>query len=303
MISLGTNTIRLLVIADDPVAGLIQLEHSAVGTRLGEGLGERGALGAAAIDRTLAVVAAFAERAREYDAALSCIATSAVRRATNRRAFSDRVATVCGAPLDILDGAREAACSFRGATFGRASCADRIGVLDIGGGSTECAVGRYPAIDASRSVEIGSVRLTERHPGLIGTVGAARARAAARAARVQARRELAGIAELAPVDEVRAVAGTPLTLGAIAYERDVAGVRGEQLTRAQLAAVLDRLLAASLERRRAMPGMIPQRADVLAAGAILFDVALELLGVDRATLESNDLLLGYLASGNRPRSD
>jgi exopolyphosphatase / guanosine-5'-triphosphate,3'-diphosphate pyrophosphatase len=270
------------------------IEHGAIGTRLGEGLQPGGDLGAAAMERTIDAVAALAERAHAHEARVCCIATSAMRRGANGAAFAARVARVAGAEPVVLPGSEEAAASFAGATYFDAPAGARIAVLDVGGGSTECALGRDGAVEQSVSLEIGSVRLAERFAATLGGATADDARTAGRAAREAAAAVLAPLARFPRPAEVRAVAGTPLTLGAIAFGLDAEGVSGRTLARAEIDALIERLLALDLAARKALPGMIAQRADILPAGAIIVSEALRLLGCDAARLEANDLLLGYL---------
>lgn len=236
----------------------------------------------------------FATVARAYDASIACIATSAVRRASDARAFGDRVRAATGARLRVLSGEQEAAASFRGATAESAAGGARIAVLDIGGGSTECAVGRDGIVFAARSIEIGSVRVAERFPDLMGAAPGEPARAAAHEARAFVRAALEPLASLAPVDEVRCVAGTPLTLGAVLAGSHVDRVSGTTLEPDAIDALLDRLLDLDLARRRALPGMLAQRADIISAGALVLSEALRVLGAANGLLESNDLLLGFL---------
>ncbi len=293
VISLGTNTIRMLLVRKDG-AHVEQLEHMQTGTRLGEGLDDGGSLAPAAKMRTLVAVTEFAMHVRAHEAQLSVIATSAMRRASDAAEFAEDVYAATGAKLEILDGETEAIASFRGATHGAPRDGARVAVLDIGGGSTECAVGRDDFLEDARSIEIGSVRLTERFPGLGGNASYDAAREAAVEARAQLRILLAPIAELAPVDRVVAVAGTALTIGAVVFGSHVSEVSRLALTRETVEGTVDRLLSLPLEQRRALPGMLPQRADVLAAGGIILSETLGLLGVNSVFLESDDLLLGYL---------
>jgi exopolyphosphatase/guanosine-5'-triphosphate,3'-diphosphate pyrophosphatase len=295
VISLGTNSTRLLVVRAEGDAALHELEHRSVGTRLGEGLQDAGSLSEAAMQRSLAVVATYAERIRLADAHAVAIATSALRRAHNGAEFAARFAAVSGLELRILDGAEEAAATFAGATYG-APPERRIAMLDVGGGSTECAAGFPGRLESAVSVELGAVRLGERFPDLLGSASPAHAAADAQSARTVARERLAPLAALAAggLSEVRAVAGTPLTLGAIVYASDVERVSGCVLTRAMLEETLARLLALDLTQRRALPGMLAQRADILPAGALIVSEALGRLGVTQVRLERNDLLLGYL---------
>ncbi|MGP6159564.1 MAG: Ppx/GppA family phosphatase [Vulcanimicrobiaceae bacterium] len=301
VISLGTNTIRLLLVRDLPGGGVEQLEHGAIGTRLGEGLRERGRLLPAAAERTLTAVATFYERVRAYGAELETIATSAMRRADDAPAFAAAMAALTGVPLQVLDGDEEAAASFRGALSSAPRDGARRGVLDVGGGSTECAAGRDGVLEAARSVEIGSVRVTERFPKLAGAEPGAAARREADAAREAIAAELAWLVDFRPLTELRAVAGTPLTLGAVAFGSDVERVSGRELTRAQLDALLLRLLELTLPERKALPGMLAQRADVVVGGGLIVSEALRLLDLESARLESDDLLLGFLLARRAAR--
>ena len=294
VVSLGTNTTRLLVVRVHPGGHLEDLEHGAIGTRLGQGLRDDGPLHPDGRARTLEAVRSFAARLRAHGARPYAIATSAMRRASDAAAFAGEVGALLGTELTVLDGATEAACSFRGATARAEHDGARRAVLDIGGGSTECAVGRDGVLERGESVEIGSVRITERFPQLAGGAPGPDARRAGEDARAFARERLAWLRAFAPVAEVRAVAGTPLTLGAVAFASNVEDVSGRVLTRAAIDALLLRLLDLDLEERKALPGMLPQRADVLAGGGIILSEALAALGVGEARLESDDLLLGYL---------
>ncbi len=286
----------MLVVRDGSGGELEQLEHGAIGTRLGEGLDERGLLAAAAVERTLAAVESFMLRVRAHGAAVAAIATSAMRRAANAAEFAERVRALTGAELRILDGDEEASYSFRGATANAPSDGRRCAVLDVGGGSTEFAVGSDGVLEASRSVEIGSVRLTERFKDLAGGAPGEAARVAAAEARAAASDLLSWLRAFRPITEVRCVAGTPLTIGAIALHSDFEHVSGRDLSRAQIERVVDRLLDLTLEERKAVPGMLAQRADVLVAGGIIVGEALRLLGCESARLEADDLLLGFLLS-------
>ena len=293
VISLGTNTIRLLVV-EKRSSGFRQIEHLQVGTRLGEGLNATGTLLPAAKERTLSAIVDFAAVARRHGAPIACIATSAMRRASDAAVFAREIEESIGSQLEILDGETEASASYRGATQGAARDGKRIGVLDIGGGSTECAVGRDDRLEGARSIEIGSVRLTEAFPKLAGNDPSGEARAASREARTFLACELAPLAALGHVDRFVAVAGTALTIAAVLLESHVDRVSGAALSLVQIDATIEKLLALPLAERRELPGMLPQRADVLAAGGLILSTVLSLLHVREVVVESNDLLLGYL---------
>jgi len=293
VISLGTNTARLLVAREASGGGLEQLDTRQTGTRLGEGLRDDGALAPAAMERTLTAVGEFVVIARGYEASLAAIATSAVRRARNARDFAASMRAITGVELQVLSGQAEAEASFRGATYGAAT-QDRVAVIDVGGGSTECAVGRAHLIEMVRSVEIGSVRVAERFSDLTGLAPGSSARAAARAARRFISQTLAPLRELPRPRRTICVAGTPLTIAAILRESHVDRVSGTVLARAELDATIERLLELDLDERRALKGMLAQRADILAAGALVLSETLGVLGAESALCEANDLLLGFL---------
>lgn len=294
VISLGTNTVRMLVVRDLPSGGIEQLEHRQTGTRLGEGLREGGSLLPAAMQRTLDVVADYARAAHDFGAGVACIATSAVRRADNAEAFRERMREIAGVSLEILPGSVEAEASYRGATYGVAHDGKRVAVLDIGGGSTECAVGCDGELCDARSIEVGSVRVAERFPALLGDSPGPAAHAAAARARMAIAALLEPLRAFVPVATVRCVAGTSLTIAAVIAASHVDEVSGSTLKRSDLDAAIDRLLDLHLDERRTLAGMLAQRADILVGGALVLSEALRKLEVERALLEANDLLLGYL---------
>lgn len=304
IISLGTNTTRLLVTADRPGGGLDPLEARQTGTRLGEGLRDSGRLSAAGVERTLAAVAEFVGCVRGYGVAdLVAIATSAMRRADDGAAFGAKMRALTGVDLEIVAGRIEAEASYRGATYGMQPAAGRIAVVDVGGGSTECAVGANGRLEEASSIEIGSVRVAERFPALGGGAPGSAARAAAAAARLEIAERLAHFATFRPVVQARCVAGTPLTLAAVATASSVERASGYALSRTMLDATLERLLDLDLEARRALPGMLAQRADIIVAGGLILSETLRLLGLDEGIAEQNDLLLGFLLMRRSARGE
>ena len=296
LVSIGTNSTRLLVLDGDR-----RIAAESRGTRIGAGIGTTGAIEAAARERTLAAIDDYVAQARGLGAtAADSIATSALRRASDAGAFAADVAARVGVAPRILSGSEEATYSFLGATASRGG-SDEIAVLDVGGGSAELAVDAPEraranhAVRRAMSLEIGAVRLSERHPALLG----ARAldRAERRALEEEARADAAGV--LAPLAAVRgfteliAVGGTVFTAAAMV----AGGVHdGTKMTGADRTRLIDDLLARDLEARKAMPNIRPQRADILPAGLIVVDEACRLLDADAFTVSEADLLLGYLTS-------
>jgi exopolyphosphatase/guanosine-5'-triphosphate,3'-diphosphate pyrophosphatase len=292
VISIGTNSTRLLHADVDGARPRILTARS-VGTRIGEKLRERGRLGDEPMRRTLEVVAQYAAEIGTQARRTHLIATSALRRADNAAAFGRAAGALANAPLHIISGEEEAIASYRGAMTELAGWSDaRVGVADVGGGSTEfaCGVGNIP--ERVASCEIGAVRLTERIPELSGADGPVPAEALQRA-RLQAWLALASLDIWARVQHLAIVGGTATNA--------VALLRGESdafttlsLARADVGRALEMLCGISLEERKALPGINPQRADILAGGLIVIEALFERVGVHVATVCTSDVLMGYL---------
>lgn len=296
LVSIGTNSTRLLVLD----RGLSVAAESR-GTRIGTGIGVTGMIDRAARERTLATLEEYLDLARRRGAsAIDAIATSALRRARDGEAFGAEVAARVGVAPRVLSGAEEATYSFLGATSSHDG-ARAIGVLDVGGGSTELAVDvpaharSAGAVAGTLSVEIGAVRLSERHRELLGAralQGAEREGIEA-AAREDAAGILRPLGELAGFSELIAVGGTVFTAAAMVG----AGLRdGVRMTRADCELLIGELLSRDLSERKGMPEIRPQRADILPAGLIVVDEACRRLGIEAFTVSEADLLLGYLSS-------
>jgi exopolyphosphatase / guanosine-5'-triphosphate,3'-diphosphate pyrophosphatase len=293
----GTNSIRLLVADVDPVAGtLVDLDRRLEIVRLGQGVDRTGRLAPEALDRTLDALRAYAARVGELGAErVRMVATSATRDAENRDAFVQGVVDVLGVAPEVATGDEEAAFSFVGATRelrGREDVASPYLVVDVGGGSTEFAVGT-DAPEAARSVDVGCVRMRERHlvddPPTTAQVDAARAD-------VRAAVDLA--AETVPLAKARTLvglAGTVTTVAGVALghgEYDPARLHHARLSAAQVRDTAARLLAMPREERAALPVMHPGRVDVIAAGALVLDVVVARAGVDEVLVSEHDILDG-----------
>ena len=296
LISIGTNSTRLLVLD-----GSRRLAAESRGTRIGQGLGADGTLAADARERTLAAIGDYVAIARERGArAIDVVATSALRRAGDAAAFGAEVAGLTGIAPQILSGAEEASFSFLGATAARGGQRE-IAVLDVGGGSSDLAIDT-PAhareagtVRRTISCEIGAVRLSERHPALLGAgpLDEHERNALEAQARSDVARVLAPYAAQRGFAELIVVGGSAFTAAAMVAN----GMRdGTAMTRDDCAHLISALLARGLEERKRLPHIRPQRADILPAGLIVIDEACRLLDVDRFTVSEADLLLGYLNS-------
>jgi exopolyphosphatase/guanosine-5'-triphosphate,3'-diphosphate pyrophosphatase len=296
LFSIGTNSTRLLALDGDA-----RIAAESRGTRIGAGIGASGTIDAAARERTLAALDEYVAIVRQSGpATVDAIATSALRRARDGASFAAEVAARVGIEPRVLSGAEEATYSFLGATASHEG-AGAVAVLDVGGGSTELAVdvpGRARAagsVERTISLEIGAVRLSERHPALLGgrALDAGERRALEAKARADASIVLAPFTAERGIAELIAVGGTVFTAAGMLS----AGIGdATTITGAERERMIDELLALDLEARKAIPYIRPQRADILPAGLIIVDEACRLLDVDAITVSEADLLLGYLTS-------
>lgn len=265
VIDIGTNTLLLLIV-DEAMHPLVDLCRFG---RLGKGLDATGRLAADAIATSL-------EICREYRGVMDgcgiaqpiVIATQAAREAANADDFLGPAQQILGAPIQVIAGEREAelAALAVARTFPELASA-RYLVVDVGGGSTEVIAVDAGRVVARTSIPIGAVRLTERHlhhdPPTAPEIVALSA---------DIDRQLAAL-DLPRSIPVVGTAGTATTLAAVklGLERyDPEAVTGLRISRDAVNVLHARLLATSIAERKAMPGIEPQRADVIAAGAAIF---------------------------------
>jgi exopolyphosphatase/guanosine-5'-triphosphate,3'-diphosphate pyrophosphatase len=311
----GTNSTRLLIA--DAVDGRIVAEHARelVITRLGKGVDRTRKLDPAALARTLEVIEGYAAECERLGVeAVRLAATSATRDATNASELVDGVRRILGVEPEVLSGAEEAAASFLGATYDLDGDAlpQRVLVFDIGGGSTELMVGRPEGaagpeggagaagatVPEVHSIDIGSVRLTERHvthdPLTADEIKAVRADAEGAISAV------AGLVAPGAGGErphAVGVAGTVTTVTAIAlglerYERE--RVHRATLTAEMARATADRLCAMTVAEKAAIAVMPPGREDVIAAGSLILDTILRVLDLAEIQVSETDILDGVL---------
>jgi exopolyphosphatase/guanosine-5'-triphosphate,3'-diphosphate pyrophosphatase len=295
-IDCGTNSIRLLIAEPGEGGVLVDVAREMRIVRLGQGVDRTGRLAPEAIARTREALVEYTELIDKLGAsAIRMVATSATRDAINRDEFTTMVRAVLGAAPEVITGAEEAALSFAGAVAGLPDAASPVLVADIGGGSTELVLGHAPADGglASYSMDIGCVRMTERHlradppsaAQIAATVADVRAaiRAAARDVPIAAAATFVG------------VAGTVTTLAAIVHglpSYDPAAIHGSTMTAAQVTDVTDRLLAMTHEQRAALPVMHPGRVDVIGGGALILRELVAAAGVASVVASEHDILDG-----------
>jgi exopolyphosphatase/guanosine-5'-triphosphate,3'-diphosphate pyrophosphatase len=291
----GTNSLRLLVADVDAGAGVLTtLDRRMEIVRLGQGVDRTGRLAPEALARTLAALATYARRADELGAQrVRMVATSATRDAANRDEFVRGVEQVLGVPPEVISGAEEAELSLVGATRGLPGVRPPHLVVDIGGGSTELVLGTDGAVVAARSVDVGCVRLTERHfsddPPTPQQVAAARADVDAALDVVAASVPLGDARSLVGVaGSVTTVAG--IALGLPAYDADA--IHHSRIPADDVRRVTDRLLRQTCAERLGEPVMHPGRADVIAAGALVLERVVARVGLPEVVVSEHDILDG-----------
>lgn len=287
-IDCGTNSIRLLVAdverADGVPARLTDVERTMEVVRLGEGVDRTRRLDPAALARTLAATRRYAEACAAYGVErVRFVATSASRDVENRQDFVDGVVGALGVEPEVISGAEEAELSFQGALS--AVREPRPGpclVVDIGGGSTELALGESHVL-ASLSVDVGCVRLTERH--LAGDPPTA-AEVAALTGDVVAALDAADAAiGLRRTGTLVGTAGTVTTVAARALRLptyDAERIDGAALAPEVLRAAARDLLTMTRAQRAAEPYMHPGRVDVIGAGALIWSLVIERVAAEVA---------------------
>lgn len=308
-IDAGTNTTRLLV-AEVQDGGqsprLADVERRLIFSRLGEGVDATGRLSPRGIKATTAAIAEFVDRSRGLGAARIRVAgTSAVREAANGKELLASVKGTTGLEIEVLTGEAEAALSFAGATGDLP--AGRYLVCDIGGGSTELAAGRKdgtldgPAVlDGAISLQLGAVRLTERHlahdppaPEELDSIEADIDRTLQAAS--EELPEAPQKSDLPSSAGFVGVAGTVTSLAAINLglkHYDPKLVHGSELTRDDVAGLYHRLARMSLPEREALPALPPGRADVIVAGCAILSRVMARWSFPAVRVSEKDILDG-----------
>ncbi|MFJ8979834.1 exopolyphosphatase [Streptomyces sp. NPDC102282] len=301
-IDCGTNSIRLLVADVDPATGdFTELDRRMEIVRLGQGVDRTGRLAPEALERTFDACRAYATVIKELGAErVRFVATSASRDAENSDTFVRGVLDILGVEPEVVTGAQEAQLSFDGATKELAG-GDHLEkpylVVDIGGGSTEFVVGD-DRVRAARSVDIGCVRMTERHLVVDGAAvdPPTPDRIAAIRADIGSALDLAEeTVPLASAATLVGLAGTVTTVAAIALgleEYDSEAIHHSRVSLERVREITERLLASTHEERAAIPAMHPGRVDVIASGALVLLAVMERSGAREVVVSEHDILDG-----------
>jgi exopolyphosphatase/guanosine-5'-triphosphate,3'-diphosphate pyrophosphatase len=298
-IDCGTNSIRLLI-ADGGPAGMRDVHREMRVVRLGEGVDQTGRLSPAAIERTRLALSDYAESIGALGATeIRMVATSASRDADNADEFRAMVRQTLETEAEVITGLAEAQLSFTGAVAGLPGVADPLLVADIGGGSTELVLGSpvSQVLIAAHSMDVGCVRLTERHlredppteAQIQGALADLRLALQAATADVPVRQAAAFVG----------VAGTVTTIAALALDLpayDPEAIHGSVIDYLQVCEVTDRLLKMRRDERAALPVMHPGRVDVIGGGALVLRAVMEFVGAREVIASEHDILDGIAMS-------
>ena len=290
VIGIGSNSVRSLLV-EAGEGSFTRLLRDREGTRLFAGLDQAGNLSRDSMDKTVSAVRRMASEARERGAEkLEIFATSAARDAANGWEFMEAIHREAGVPLRIISGEEEAELSFLGASG--ATKAERCGMIDIGGGSTEFAIGTADGIECAFSCQMGAVRLYQR-------------------LRIDRKEDMKPVeiaaAELLdehlqayPDLELPKVwvgtGGTFTTLAAMALGlawTDRTHVHGISVSRNEIRDIGEKLAGMKPEERKQLPGLQPSRADIVVHGICILLGAMNRLGLDRITVSEWGNLDGY----------
>lgn len=275
VIDIGSNSVRLML-SD----GVTTLGKRLESTRLSEGLSLSGALSADAIERTARAVANFASEAKaEKCDVVYAFATEAVRSASNGAAFVARCARD-GVEVDVLPGGDEAKLGFWGAYSG-----GRQAVLDIGGASTELAIGSESGLEYGKSLHIGSVRIRD----LCGEdIAAIKALAASTV------KQYGAVPTFGKLISIGGTGSTLVSVDKAMKVYDTTRVHGAVLTRARVEEIAMKIHSVPMAEREKIAGLPTGRKDVVVGAALLMCEVMDFLGAAEITVSESDNQEGYL---------
>ncbi len=280
-IDIGTNSCRLLIADINQNQCLTPLKRGLIQTRLGQGLTSKGKISDDAANRAAVSLNQFADIIAQYQVtAMRAVATSAVREASNQKEFLQTMLRYFPRPIDIIDGEQEALLTYQGVKHGLKMKQCPV-VVDPGGGSTEIILDNEPAY--IKSLPLGAVRATDSHMS-------------------QRDMEKILIEGMGDIDKLLGhplvfVGGTATSLAAMKLEMRTYMpelIHGQTLTISEVQQLCDRLFAASLEQRKSIPGLQPERADILPQGARIISLIMSFLGAKEMIVSESDLLEGII---------
>ncbi len=296
VIDIGTNSVRLMIFLDSKDS-LKVLKRKIKVTRLGEGFSDKNSLLPQAVQRTAEAVAEMHLCARRYGADLTAVvATSAVREADNRAYFTDKLKRDTGLTVTVISGEQEALLSHRGVAVSIDIPASSLVVFDMGGGSTEVVWSDGCTLKA-KSYPVGVVKLEEKF-----NLGLSSDPLKVRAVEAFLDDTLYDLPQIAESQHLAGVGGTVTSLAAIdqkmvKYNPQL--IHGTVLAKERIVFLKELLLSTTLKERRCLPGLMPERADVIIAGVIMTAFLLKKFQADIFSVSEGDLMLGLVAGENQ----
>lgn len=297
-IDIGTNSVRLLTARYEGNT-LVDKQKRLTMTRIGKDVDDTGLLREDRIQDTLDALVQYKEILDALGVKQCPVfATSAVRDAANRQDFVDRVLNLTGFEVQVIDGETEAQYGFLGVIRGAGAQlgGGRSLIIDIGGGSTELIVGTVSGqLLHSHSLNVGAVRMTDRH-----NLTHSSSWEAFEPVRSDVRSALAPLLATLnqePIAKAFGIGGTATTIGAMSLklaEYSAEAVHLQWVSREEVRGLAESLVCASLEEKLQMKGLMPKRADIIAAGAVVLDTVLELFGLEGYLVSDDDNLEGAL---------
>jgi exopolyphosphatase / guanosine-5'-triphosphate,3'-diphosphate pyrophosphatase len=295
-IDVGSNSIRMLIAQYDPATGLVPIDEIKAQPRLAQGLAKTGRLDPDAMDRALAALRRMTDACRRRGATrIAAVATAAVREAKNGAEFVQRVRTELKLPLEVIDTEHEAQLSYRSVRHHFRLERTKALIADIGGGSLELVGAVDGLVELSRSLPCGAVRLTEQFlPGERSgrrELAQLRKQLAKRLTRQLPKRAWSGA-------RIIGSGGTFTNLGRMAVARrggdPTQPVHGLEVTVAEVEHLLEWLSERTAVQRRGVPGLNPERADIIVAGLAVIASLLERLDAGSVTVSAYGLREGLL---------
>ena len=300
-IDIGTNSMHLVVARIAEHGGFEMLTTEKDMVRLGQGPGEMKELAPDAIERGVRALARLKEVAGSFgDVELVAVATSAVREATNKADFIDRVRDEVGVEVEVITGFEEARLIHLGVLQALPVFDQRLLVIDIGGGSTELCVGKAGQVIEARSMKLGAIRLTQRFFSDIDENGGSVAGEAVDECRRYVRSALAPVAHDLGGHQPEVTVGCSGTISTLAAMALAARgdkprhLNGAQFTADEVHGLVDDLTSLTTKQRLDIAGLDAKRADIIVAGAILFDEILSAFDIEDVTISEYALREGVL---------
>jgi exopolyphosphatase/guanosine-5'-triphosphate,3'-diphosphate pyrophosphatase len=298
-VDIGTNSIRLLVVRINPNLSYTCISQEKEVVRLGENEFRDNLLKPDAMNRAILVCKKFAELARTYGASeIIAVGTSAIREAHNQEKFLQRMLTETGLNVHVISGLEEARLIYCGVSSGVDIGEENAIFIDLGGGSTEVAIGNQNEILYLDSIKLGSIRLTSQFIGE-GWTGRVRYKLY-KSMKEEVSGSINRVASEVKAFGVKLAFGSSGTIinlaeiGSRMFKKDNNGAKGHVLSRKNLKKTAQILCALTLDERKKIPGINPERADIIVAGAAAMDAIMEEFGLEEINVSHRELRDGLL---------